>query len=92
MERYMNSTGKSEITHYETGDVFIRIQYRKSIVEYNASMVSQKHVEAMKLLAAKGSGLSRYIDKNIVHAKPKQKSAPQTQGLRRLLGLLPFFR
>ncbi len=88
----MNSTGKSEITHFETGDVFIRIQYKKSIVEYNASMISQKHVDAMKLLALKGSGLSRYIDKNIIHVNSKQRVAKKNQGFRKLVNLLMFFR
>lgn len=92
MEKYMNSTGKSEITHYETGDAYIRIQYRKSIVEYNASMISQKHVEAMKLLAQKGSGLSRYIDRNIIHEKPKKRVPQKPQGLRALFGMLMIFK
>ncbi|HSY60872.1 MAG TPA: hypothetical protein VK796_03300 [Cytophaga sp.] len=64
MEKYINFTGGSNITHYEIGDEYIILKYKKGIVEYRASKNSQKHIDEMKALAKKGSGLSRYITKN----------------------------
>jgi hypothetical protein len=64
MEKYINFTGGSPITHYEIGDEYVILKYKKGIVEYRASKNSQKHIDEMKALAKKGSGLSRYIIKN----------------------------
>ena len=92
MEKYMNVTGESEITHYELGDEYIRIHYKKSIVEYNTSIIAQQHIDAMKLLAQRGKGLSRYIDRNLYNRNTKKRSAEKTSVLRGLLGSLISFK
>jgi len=69
MERYVNYTGDSSITHYELGDEFILIKFKKGIVEYRASSNSQEHIDEMKTRAKKGIGLHRYIMKNKIKAE-----------------------
>ena len=64
MEKYINFTGDSKITHYEIGDEYILIKSNKRVIEYNSSNNSKDHIERMKVLAQKGSGLYRYIMKN----------------------------
>lgn len=88
----MNVTGESEITHYETGDEYIRIHYKKSIVEYNSSMIAKQHIDAMKQLAQKGKGLSRYIERNLYNRNSIKRATEKSSRFRGLFGLLLFLK
>lgn len=62
MQPYANTSGKSGILQYESGEDFIRIKIRnKGIYLYTYGTTGSEHVERMKVLARKGRGLSRYI-------------------------------
>ena len=65
MKKYTNDTRKSPITHYEIGEEFIRVKFRKALIEYDNQTHSKIHVDKMKTLAKSGEGLSRYITKNV---------------------------
>jgi hypothetical protein len=74
MEKYINDTGVSTITHYEVGDEYILVKNKKGILEYCASSNSKEAIEQMKMLAQKGKGLSRYIIKNKIKAEGVQQT------------------
>ena len=54
MEKYRNSSGKSNVTHYETGTDFIVIKFKNSNKIYRYSYLGgagRMHVEQLKNLA-----------------------------------------
>lgn len=64
MERYRNSSGNSGVYGYEIGNDYIRVQFSSGQVyrySYNGKAGSY-HVENMKTLARRGSGLNSYIN------------------------------
>lgn len=65
MERYLNLSGNSPISHYETGNDYIIVRFNSgefSCYIYSYEGKAGKHnVEIMKTLATKGKGLSAYI-------------------------------
>lgn len=63
MLSYQNLSHHSGILAYETGKTFIKIRYKEGLYTYNYSRPGKKAVEAMKLLAKKGKGLSTYINR-----------------------------
>lgn len=67
MERYLNRSGNSPITHYQIADTSITVWFKGSIRTYTYSYrkAGSYHVENMKRLAVSGSGLSAYITKNV---------------------------
>ncbi|WP_018343214.1 hypothetical protein [Cytophaga aurantiaca] len=63
MKIYVNDTGESTITHYEIGEEYIRIKSKNELVEYNVACNPKGMIEEMKVLARKGKGLSRYVQR-----------------------------
>ena len=62
MERYRNRQGSSGVTRYEIGNDFILVQFgNDATYRYDYQHPGRKEVETMKVLAAKGRGLSTYI-------------------------------
>ncbi|HEY9126027.1 MAG TPA: hypothetical protein VIM62_02830 [Acidobacteriaceae bacterium] len=65
MERYRNPSGTSGIRGYEFGADYIRIWWdEKKPFLYTYETVGREHVEAMKLLAKRGSHLNAYINRH----------------------------
>jgi len=66
MKKYKDVNGGSGISFYECGPDFISIKFKDNatIYTYNYAVTGKKHVEKMKWLAEKGSGLSTYIAQN----------------------------
>ena len=66
MEQYANYRGNSQITHYQIEDDKIVVWFKggKSY-SYSYRRTGRSHVETMKSLARRGSGLSAYITKNV---------------------------
>lgn len=64
MERYRNSGGDSGISGYEIGADYIKIKFSGTSRTYTYSYQSagSHHVEQMKLLARRGSGLNGYVN------------------------------
>ena len=64
MERYKNLGGDSGVSAYEIGTDFIKIKFKSStpIYVYTNMKTGQQHVEAMKQLAERGTGLQAYIN------------------------------
>jgi len=88
MERYINYTGDSTITHYEFGDEYIRIKSKKGIVEYHASSNSKEAIEEMKVRAKEGIGLYRYIMQN----KLKEEGDGEKPGVYEKIKLIFSFK
>ncbi len=66
MERYANQRGNSPITHYQIENERIIVWFKggKSY-SYSYQKAGRIHVEMMKSLARRGSGLSAYITRNV---------------------------
>ena len=64
MERYRNFGGDSGVSSFEIGPDYIVVKFSGTIRKYRYSYrkAGQKHVENMKRLAQKGSGLNSYIN------------------------------
>jgi hypothetical protein len=64
MHRYKNIDGDSGITAYEGGAVFLRVEFdHRAIYRWTYASAGRQHVEAMKILAARGDGLNAYINR-----------------------------
>jgi hypothetical protein len=65
MERYRNSSGGSGVSAYEIGPNYIRVKFSSTFRTYSYSYgrAGVTHVEQMKRLAQKGSGLNTYINR-----------------------------
>ena len=65
MKRYRNLSGVSGVVAYGTGPDFIDVEFRGGArYRYSHRSAGQDKVEAMKLLAAAGRGLSTFIAKS----------------------------
>ncbi|MGL5683118.1 MAG: hypothetical protein ACRDDZ_08745 [Marinifilaceae bacterium] len=66
MEVYINLRGNSPITHYyiEPNQITVWFNTGKCYV-YSDFSAGKEHVEVMKDLARRGSGLSAYITRNV---------------------------
>jgi hypothetical protein len=64
MERYKNSSGRSNIDSFEIGNDFIKIKFNGTykVYSYSFGRAGRNHVDNMKSLAIKGSGLNGYIN------------------------------
>jgi hypothetical protein len=64
MERYRNSGGDSGVYGFEIGSDYIRIKFSATskIYTYSYRKAGSNHVENMKSLAKRGSGLNGYIN------------------------------
>ena len=67
MERYANKSGNSPITYYQVEDDKVTVWFKGNTKPYSYSYrkAGKSHVEAMKVLARSGSGLSAYITLNV---------------------------
>ena len=66
MERYRNSGGDSGVSAYEIGSDYIRVRFDTgNTYQYSYKKAGQRNVEAMKILAIRGSGLNSYINTNV---------------------------
>ena len=66
MERYLDISGESGISGYETGANFIRVRFHDGgTYLYSYVRPGRRHVEHMKTLAAKGVGLNTYINEHV---------------------------
>jgi hypothetical protein len=62
MIKYKNIDGHSGVLAYEMGADYIKVQFSGGVIYlYNSKITGKHHIEEMKLLAAKGLGLSTYI-------------------------------
>jgi nitrous oxidase accessory protein NosD len=63
MKRYQNLKGDSGITHYKIAEDSISLKFEgsKTVYTYSNQITGRTHVEKMKELAEKGTGLSTYI-------------------------------
>ncbi len=64
MQRYRNSGGNSGVSAFEIGDDFITVKFSGTSRTYTYSYkrAGRHHVERMKSLAVRGSGLNGYIN------------------------------
>ncbi len=66
MERYLNRSANSPITHFQIEDERIIVWFKGGKpYSYSSGKAGKRHVEQMKMLAQRGSGLSAYITKNV---------------------------
>lgn len=66
MNRYLNLNGNSNICGYSIGLDRIRIQFNNGrVYSYSYGKAGKNHVDIMKTLAERGSGLNSYIMKNV---------------------------
>lgn len=64
MERYLNLGGDSNVTGYEIGPDFIRVQFGDgSIYLYTYKSAGSENIEQMKQLARSGQGLNSFINR-----------------------------
>ena len=63
MEQYGNRSGASGIVGYETAPDSIKVQFDDGTYIYTYVSIGRRKVEKMKLLARKGQGLGRFIEK-----------------------------
>lgn len=66
MEKYANRSGQSGVSAYEIGLNYILVKFSSGdVYQYSYRKAGQYHVENMKRLAVKGSGLNSYINTNV---------------------------
>lgn len=66
MIKYRNSNGDSGIAAYEVGEDYILVKFSEGgTYLYSYRKAGQRHVDEMKRLAQRGSGLNSYINKNV---------------------------
>tara|TARA_Y100000815_G_scaffold238333_1_gene232590 strand:- start:2278 stop:2502 length:225 start_codon:yes stop_codon:yes gene_type:complete len=64
MRTYTNITGRSNVEAFEIGGDYIIVRFKGTarIYKYSYKKAGKKHVDYMKSLANKGSGLNGYIN------------------------------
>ena len=66
MERYRNLSGTSGVSAYEIGADYIRVRFSTGAVyRYSYRKAGSGHIEQMKDLARRGSGLNSYITRYV---------------------------
>jgi len=67
MTTYRNLSGTSNVESYEIGSRYITVKFRGTarLYTYSYDKAGSDHVENMKALAQRGSGLNSYIGKNV---------------------------
>ena len=65
-EQYKNLNGNSNVESYMIGEDFIAVKFNGTpkVYVYSYASAGRDHVEYMKVLARKGSGLNSYINTN----------------------------
>jgi hypothetical protein len=64
---YKNLGGDSNITHYENGDGYIKVHFRKGywkLYTYTHMSAGSSVIQHMQNLAEQGQGLNSYISRN----------------------------
>jgi hypothetical protein len=66
MLRYKSLSGDTGVIAYRSARDSIEVQFRdQSVYLYNYDSTGKTKIEAMKKLAAKGEGLTTYINQNV---------------------------
>lgn len=67
MEKYKNLNGNSNVDQFEIGDDYISVKFSKTtkIYTYSYDKAGEYHVEELKQLARRGSGLNSYIMRKV---------------------------
>lgn len=67
MEKYRNSGGDSGVDSFEIGNDYIKVKFIGTFKTYRWSHIraGKNHVDKMKVLALRGSGLNAYINSNV---------------------------
>jgi hypothetical protein len=66
MERYKNLGRDSRVHYYQIEDTSIEVKFDSSKpYTYSYKKAGKSHVENMKILATRGSGLNSYINKYV---------------------------
>ncbi len=67
MEKYLNKNNDSGVSHYEIFEDKIIVKFigTEKIYSYSNYKAGRQHVDNMKDLAQKGSGLNSYINTNV---------------------------
>lgn len=73
MEPYKNLRGGSPILAFEIEPTYIDVQFGDKVYRYSHVTPGRDHVEQMKALARKGSGLAAYISTNIYGYETKRR-------------------
>jgi hypothetical protein len=69
MNPYRDINGDSGVNGYESGEDFIRVQFKGgSIYLYTYESAGAEAIEQMKRLAISGDGLNAFINKNVKKA------------------------
>ena len=73
MEKYRNSSGTSGVSSFEISADCIEVRFSGTAKTYRYSYhrAGQNHVENMKQLARKGSGLNAYINNYVKYLYDK---------------------
>jgi len=73
LNKYQDLSGGAGVTGYKVVSKGIILQFRhKELYLYDYSIPGKHHIERMKILAAKGKGLTTYVNQNI-RANYKEK-------------------
>ena len=66
MQKYKNIGGNSNITSYEIGDNYIKVQFSgNAIYLYTINSAGIYNINQMKQLAKQGQGLNSFINKYV---------------------------
>ena len=67
MKKYINASGNSGVLAYEIGSDWIKLKFTSGgeVYTYSHNKAGRHHVERMKILALRGSGLATYINQNV---------------------------
>lgn len=69
MEYYRNLSGTSGISAYSIGADYIRVRFNTGAeYTYSYRKAGKSHVDSMKALAIRGSGLNSYINKYVKYS------------------------
>lgn len=72
MQNYANLGGDSNVSRYEIGSDFIKVEFNdSSIYKYTNESAGENHVAEMKRLAVLGQGLNSYIMLNCKYGYEK---------------------
>jgi len=66
MKAYGHRGDHSGVTHYESGEDYIKILFNNgAIYLYTNAITGKKHIIQMKKLAEEGRGLSTYVSQHV---------------------------
>ena len=66
MKLYKGTSGDTGVTAYQTGSSYILVKFKDGqVYKYTYKQPGRTHVNAMKVLAATGKGLTTYINQYV---------------------------